>query len=341
MTSRCQWPTFILVLAAVGALLFFGFWKTQQKINNNSNSKNNRLTESFADSPAAANSDLIQTNPDIKGAPAAPWQRHPVNDSIPIDPQSKYKNAYYNELSNGDFQSALAMVFQMPCDEQKRTQAVVDATSDWDMGVLPPTNPFVEEAYNAAVKLISDRIETTPPPVALALPGDTNRIQMVHDRLESYKLGIKGRSSENKILMTIEFIFYRFSKYHGKHVKMLVLAEPKSDPNDLSPSDIMEWMISVVASRVEGIVYEDNIGLYPVVASVSGPSMATSTLQNVLRTNPDPKAMAEYPSVLMEENETMEIVKKQQSQGLAALEADGIIRGWLSPNAGNGETMGG
>lgn len=331
MKTTYNWRTFIVVLAAVGALLFFGVWKTQQK-----------LKESFDDPPAAANSDLIQTNPDSKGSPAAPWQRHPINDSVPIDPQSKYKNAYYNELSNGEFQSALATIFQMPCDEQKRVQQLVDAAGgDWDMGVLPPTNPFVEEAYNAAVKLISDRTETTPPPVALALPGDTNRIQMVHDRLESYKLGIKGRPSENKILMTIEFIFYRFSKYHGKHVKMLVLAEPKSNPADMAPSDIMEWMISVVASRVEGIVYEDNIGLYPIVASVSGPSMASSTLPNVLRTNPDPKVMAEYPGVLLEENETMEIVKKQQSQTLAAMEADGVIRGWLSPNAGSGETMGG
>jgi len=283
---------------------------------------------------------------------AAPWDRRPIAGSVPIDPTVKYPRAYYAELNNDAFQKGLQTLFQQSCDVEK--EALV-GIKDWPVGPTPPEGvigTYVSEAYDAAVRFINDRVTTGEASrAALQLPdvSDTTKIQMVHDRLTEYAVAPAadaGAPGPSSLRLTIDVVFYRFAKYHGKHVQFVVRATPSlsdgSMPTAFGPANaaVPVWKITVVAVRVVGIVYADQIGLYPVLASDTKEPTELEIPQGVLGPN------APYPSVLLDENtnlklktpqiNTLKILTAQQKNMQSNLEAEGAIQGW-----GTGETIGG
>ena len=289
---------------------------------------------------------------EVKASAPAPWDRRPIAGSVPIDPTVKYPRAYYTELNNDAFEKGLQTLFQQSCDIEK--EALV-GLKDWPVGPTPPEGvigTYVSEAYDVAVRFISDRVttgEASRAALQLPDPSDNTKIQMVHDRLTEYAvapLADAGASGPSSLRLTIDVVFYRFAKYHGKHVQFVVRATPSlsegSVPTVFGPANapVPVWKISVVAVRVVGIVYADQIGLYPVFASDTKEPTELEIPQGVLGPN------AAYPSVLLDENATLKlmtpqintlnILTTQQKNMQSNLEAEGAIQGW-----GTGESIGG
>lgn len=139
------------------------------------------------------------------------------------------------------------------CVEQKvraRTASSKLPSSKYDV-----SDAEVRSAYAACVSYVSKRLNASD---ALALPGSVSKhvpIQIVHDILRSYKVHLSSRSM---YLIEIEALLYRENKYHAKHVNVTCVAKKQN---------LSDWIINVVAVRIVGVVPEDQIALFPVVAS--------------------------------------------------------------------------
>lgn len=280
-------------------------------------------------------------------AVTAPWDRRPVAASVPIDPTVKYPRAYYTELGNDAFLNGLRALFQHTCDTER---AALAAMAEWETGATPPEGAnaaFVREAYDAALLDITSRIGTASAAAALQLPdpSDKTKIQMVHDRLAEYAVGPSPEPGQlpPEFRLTVDAVFYRFAKYHGKHVQFVFRATPAL-PTATLPSffaapasapapaaaAVPVWTLTVAAIRVLGIVYADQIGLFPVTASDPKEPTELDIPQGVLGPN------APYPRTLLDENDTLVLLSKQQQQMRSYLESEGAIKGWAT-----GESLGG
>lgn len=213
-----------------------------------------------------------------------PWLRHSINGSVAVDPHVTFDRAYYYELDNARYTDGLRKALTVSCS------LIADAVnqSNWGESVsyrdrdieggafaLPLTIPkadtssnnvsdtdtdkYVLSAYAACIDYISRKLNTSD---ALALPGDARPqpIQIVHDILSSYKV---HRTENSMYLLVIELLLYRENKYHAKHVKVTCVA---NQPNHYFGSD-SEWVVNVVAVTILGVVPEDQIALFPVIAS--------------------------------------------------------------------------
>lgn len=277
-------------------------------------------------------------------ADAAPWNRRPVAASVPTDPTVKYPRAYYTELGNDAFLTGLRTIFQHTCDAEGTALA---AMAEWETGATPPEGAngvFVREAYDAALRDITRRLGTAAATAALRLPdaSDTTQLQMVHDRLAEYAIGPSPDPGQlpPAFRLTIDTVFYRFAKYHGKHVQFVYRATPAlptapptrfvAAPATTAAAAVPVWTVDVAAIRVLGIVYADQIGLYPVTASDPKEPSELDIPQGVL----GPKAP--YPTTLLGEDETVGLLFKQQQQMRSYLEAEGAVKGWAT-----GESLGG
>ena len=113
----------------------------------------------------------------------------------------------------------------------------------------------ITSAYSACVDHIARRLNSSSD---LDLPGEnTKKIQVVHDVLRSYKI---HQSEPSFYLIEIEMLLYRANKYHAKHVAATCTAKRMSN-------NAINMVINVVAVRILGVVPEDQIALFPVVAS--------------------------------------------------------------------------
>jgi hypothetical protein len=207
------------------------------------------------------NSDIAYSN---KGP--EPWNRHPISSSLPIDLVPKSNKPYYYEFDNAEYDIAISKTFKYPCKKSGEILKV----SDWTIVNLAEdsvSRSGAATAYSKALSYIDDKLNTSE---YMQLPYDNPkkrpRIQIVHDVLVQVKQHIRD---EFKFVLSMELVLYRESKFHGKHVSMSVITEYDRDKK--------EWMFYVVEINVLGIVYEDEIGMFPVVASYSDPVAATGS----------------------------------------------------------------
>lgn len=172
-----------------------------------------------------------------------------INDSLSrdIDTTIKYPKAFYYELPNAEFNVAMKTCFNIP--DEARTE-----TRLWES--IPPV--LADEAH-AIVKdsiavLLREKADAFKLPDGTAPP-----LQVVHDRLVQAQIAPVPKPKTNDdspqlydYRIKSEFIFYRESKYQGKHVGFVCT---------VSPDGIVEY----IQARVLGVISADNIGLWPVM----------------------------------------------------------------------------
>lgn len=267
------------------------------------------------------------------GADGAPWDRRPIATSVDADPVVKYPKAYYNELGNAAYAAALQGLFQLSCELQREAERGLAA---WPAGPMPPERalaPYVQEAYDAALWHVRGRVLGPTGALALALPDarDAAKVQLVYDVLAEYGVGpadaeAVGANGPPPLRLVIECVFYRFGKYHGKHVRFVVRATPSLPSRALGGGQaaVPVWTPLVLGVSVVGIVPADRIGLYPVEARDPSASAALPIAEGVL----GPKAT--YPTTLLTQDETLAILLAQQKKMQSYLEAEGAVAGYAA-----------
>jgi hypothetical protein len=176
------------------------------------------------------------------------WDRHPVQTTVLNDMKFKFEKAYNYELENDAYLKSLYNTFKI-------TQTCL---KDQEWGVVEPNNRTlpsnVVSAYENAILYITNMIKVSE---FFKLPDNQklslNPIQVVHDRLISYKQHKQNPSC----ILNIEAVLYREAKYHAKHVGFTVLAERSKGG----------WNIKVIDAVINGVVFEDQIGLFPVTGN--------------------------------------------------------------------------
>lgn len=160
--------------------------------------------------------------------------RHPMDTTILTDMKAKNEKAYNYELENKAYEEMLFKTFAI-----SRT-----CLQDQDWGVVEPNNrvipPTVTDAYEQAIRVLADKLRVIGQP----------KIQIVHDRLISYRRHKRFVS----VWMEIQTLLYREAKYHGKDVTFTVLADKNKG----------FWNIRILDAKVNGVVFEDKIALFPV-----------------------------------------------------------------------------
>jgi hypothetical protein len=262
-------------------------------------------------------------------APRSPWDRRPISTSVDNDPVVKYKKAYYNELGNSAYVAALQGLFQLSCEIQRDAEASI---SGWKTGPVPPegaAGAYVTEAYNAAVSHISERVFSETGARALALPDESDRakVQLVYDMLAEYGVGpvdeaAVGAGGPPALRLTIECVFYRFGKFHGKHLQFIVMAKPEL--LGTSEAAVPTWKIFVLGVRILGVISADQIGMYPVEASDPSGSSVLPIAEGVAG------AKAPYPTTLLTQDETLAMLMEQQRKMQSYLEAEGAVAGYAT-----------
>ena len=196
--------------------------------------------ETFEDSYPGYNATLKYMNDtgDIR-------DRHPVYNSLVQDLNFKFKKAYNYELENSVYQDALNRTFNL----NKTCLVKQDYTEEQPLNRV--LDPNIETAYQQAIEYIQAKIKES---VQFDLPDGSlqviNPIQMVHDRLISYQI---HKTIPDHYILYIETVLYREAKYHGKHVEFTVLVERNKG-----------WNVQVLDASVKGVIFEDQIALFPV-----------------------------------------------------------------------------
>lgn len=210
-----------------------------------------RKKETFTDGAPWKDADLSLVN---KGK--SPWLHYPIHHSTISDPVIKYKDAYYYEMSNHEYEIALKETFSM-----KQCNALASALNEneWTEEIQPSliTDTTWIGVYDEWLAKFTKDLVKSP---FMQLPS-SSEIQVVHDRWMSAR---KHRTNPALLRMDVEVILYRFGKQHGKHVSLSVLANKKDDAV-FSTADV--WSYTIVAIEVLGVVPEDQIALHPVIAN--------------------------------------------------------------------------
>lgn len=241
----------------------------------------NVINERFSSSVVESNAtiSLANTGPE-------PWNHHEIS-SIPSDTVTQYPQTYYNEFSNEQFEHALRKTFPFPCDKKK----VVSQSNHWmkntDWRAVPNT---VRAAYDETIRHISTHLKTSQ---ELHLPYDNPLqrpvVQMVHDRWNAYYT----HSATNDLLLDIEFITFRETKFQGKHIVARSLCEWNASKK--------KYDIFIVEIHVQGVVSEDQIGMHPVLPN--------NPFDLKMLTAEEP-----YPLAILDATTLATIVNKQQDQ---------------------------
>jgi hypothetical protein len=191
-----------------------------------------------------------------------PWNHHPIQ-SLLYDPVLQYPNIYANEMNNITFERTLMKVFSIPkqCPLQQLSPILIPNAS---------TDSAIIKAYDRVLSFIQSKLNST---TAFDLCADTERfkIQVVHDVWTGYQNSLTDDSY--KIIM--ETILYRESKFIGKHVRFQAIVKKKK--------------VSICEALVLGVISEDQIALYPVVASDPA----------------DDRLWGKFPSIILEPEPTL------------------------------------
>jgi hypothetical protein len=195
-----------------------------------------------------------------------PWKHHPIN-SIASDPRVTFETGYYYELDNATYTNALKKTLAVSCSFM--ADAITE--SNWEQEQTPALDTpskDVQDAYDACIAFLSKKLNTS---LYFELPGDIGHgawatnptkptnpsihspIQVVHDVFTTYKIHANDPSM---YLINMDAVLYRENKFHGKHVRIAYVAKKQK----------RSWLINVIAIEIVGIIPEDQIALFPVVA---------------------------------------------------------------------------
>lgn len=229
-----------VIISFVATFSFIYYYK-----NNNDNVN---AADKFFAYPSNADFKQINSNSDATG-------RAPMQDSVSMSTHVKYRNAYYYEYDNGEYLDGLNSIFNVGAytyNPSEWNTYKLGASGSVDLD--PATThvpPDVLIAYDNCINTFTQLLNRDHNN-ALLLP-DTNfiPIQVVHDVLRTYGM---HKTIKNYYLFDIEAILYRQSKYQGKHIGMRVTYN--NDTNTLN----------VIQIGIIGVVAEDKIGMFPVVA---------------------------------------------------------------------------
>jgi hypothetical protein len=215
-----------------------------------------------------------------------PWMRHSVQSSLPMNIEVKYPTTYFYEYDNATYDIALKKTFGFPC---KKGRDLLDV-NQWKLVDLSGEILNIDEPYNAMLQDTKKKLNDSE---YLWLPHDNPNmrpdIQIVHDRLIDLRL---NTSTRFKYAFTTEYILYRESKYHGKHVRVTTIVEYDESTK--------KWGVYVVEIELLGIVSEDQIGFFPVAFTDVGRTSLAEKLDA-------------SPSVLLTEKDIDQVVAKQSS----------------------------
>ena len=177
-----------------------------------------------------------------------PWTRHHIS-SVPGETKGKYKTTYNYELENSAFTSGLKKAFGENCNDMI---SVADLRN-WSKDKNPmDAGASMKESYNDLVKWLTAKVQDSN---ELKLEGldEQPKIQIVHDRWISFRE--QKNAESNSILFHLEVLFYREAKYHGKHYEFWIRSSDSGFGLDFV----------VIAVTFKGMVFEDQIALFPVL----------------------------------------------------------------------------
>lgn len=234
--------------------------------------------ESFV---VAANDDI----PLVNQGPE-PWERHQIISTPYLQLQPAYQrgirhhaNAAYFEVDNHTFDIALQKAFAFSCTLPTYTDKGWSA----DIPINELTAPAeLREQYPQILKFLSNKLRAST-----HLKG----VQIVHDRWLTYQ---RSASNSKMFLVTIEVLLYRTGKFQGKHVVLTIFVNLNKDVKD---------KFTVVASRVEGVIAEDQIGMHPVTPK-----------QPIEYVNVPKRPMDNYAPILLTEQEVKRIEREQREK---------------------------
>lgn len=230
-----------------------------------------------------------------------PWERHGINSTPYLQLQPAFQrglrhhaNAAYFEVDNNTFDIAFQKTFSYQCGKN------VKLSQPWEaevfVGDYTAIPKEVYDEYPKVIEYLAKKIKTSP---HLSEKGE---LQIVHDRWVSYK---RSRSDSKMYLMNLEVLLYRTGKFQGKHVILTVLL-------DLKPNAADKYM--VVQSRIEGVVSEDQIGLFPITPRQSNEFVAVPS---------DP--MQNYESLMFSDEEVKKIEAQQREKMNRSMSAQLLI----------------
>lgn len=188
----------------------------------------------------------------------APWLHSSIHQSNISDPVIKYKHAYYYEMTNQEYESALKTLFSM---KSCNTLAQALEKSQWTDAMNPGeiTKSTWAGVYEQWMKEFTKAVNAS---IELKLSGDASKIQVVHDRWIAAYFHV---TDPTLLRIDMEVLLYRYGKPHGKHVSMSIIAKRKEADGIFASTN--DWHFTVVAIEVLGIVPEDQIAIHPVVAN--------------------------------------------------------------------------
>ncbi len=221
----------------------------------------------------------------------SPWQRHTATlESIPVDPQIKYKRAYYYEMSNEAFQEGLQKALANTCEGTK----LAKETDNWDdITNLAGVDPYISEIYQQGLEQITKVLNTTN---TLKLSnGSPYLLQIVHDVLVRVQ---KHTKEPLTYMLDVDTIIYREFAAHAKHVHFVVFGYLISTTNG--------WKVEILSQNVKGIVSPESIQLHP---TLKVDPIEMNQMQ--MHFNPDP--LVPYPTTLLDA-ETIDLVVTEQLQ---------------------------
>lgn len=214
------------------------------------------------------------------------WDRHPIEDSLPLDYVVKYPNAYYNELDNTAFMNGLISTF--------RPNPLMFNGSEWtkeitvDRENIPPI--ILSEQYKRIITWIQERLNSVSKTFFSIAGDEPAPFQIIHDHWKTWS---KNLLMTNRFMYNIDIVVYREGKYHAKHIQMVVVTDKDS-------------ILGVVDIKIVGIIFEDKFGLFPVVQS----DTTDLKLSNALPFDPD--RLDSYPMIIDDSLVSQEVKRRQE-----------------------------
>lgn len=163
------------------------------------------------------------------------FNRHKIHNTIPTDKKIKYKNAYYYEYDNKEYEKRLKETF-------KKEECFVDKLNFKDWKREPSI--YINSIYQKIYEYLYEKINNSE---YLKLE-ESEKIQIVHDYLNRYKFS----KEEDVFILDLDLILYREFKNHGKHVNLQIAHNPNNNN------------FNVFFVNIKGIINEDKLHIYPV-----------------------------------------------------------------------------
>lgn len=218
------------------------------------------------------------------------WERHTIEDSLPIDHPLEYPKAYYSELDNNAFLEALQQTF----DDKKFivNGAEWQPTKPVNSLDVPPAEVLV--GYKMITNWLLDTINASS---NFKLEGDPSApFQMIHDYWNSWA---KSNPPKDLYMYDIDIVLYREAKFNAKHINMKIIVDIQTNT-----------VVGVAEISIKGTIIEDRFGLFPVTQSDK------TDLEN-LNMPYDDDPLANYPPLIDETVVKAEITRRKTENAQA------------------------